>query len=171
MTESNLEDAARHGSTTSRSAGFLPVEIVLTGWFWQTLPGHEVHHGGFAPRQSQCWQCHIPVKKSPLVYQPQDLGFGHLQGEHNDGGEGGGGGGYSPPHPPTQRASCQRQTVRYHQRSHWDWTNTPSSSRLPESIVNLSRNGINHKQTNHLRNLADLLCPKEHFWSPEPASL
>ena len=45
----------------------------------------------------------------------------------------------SPPHPPTQRASCQRQTVRYHQRSHWDWTNTPSSSRLPESIVNLSR--------------------------------
>ena len=77
----------------------------------------------------------------------------------------------SPPHPPTQRASCQRQTVRYHQRSHWDWTNTPSSSRLPESIVNLSRNGINHTQTIHLRNLADLLCPKEHFWSPEPASL
>lgn len=54
MTESNLEDAAGHGSTTSRSAGFLPVEIVLTGWFWQTLPGYEVHHGGFPPRQSQC---------------------------------------------------------------------------------------------------------------------
>lgn len=72
-----LEDAARHGSTTSRSARFLPVEIVLTGWFWQTLPGYEVHHGSFTPRQSQCWQGHVPVKKSSLVYQPQDLSFRH----------------------------------------------------------------------------------------------
>ena len=33
---------------------------------------------------------------------------------------GNGGVRHSPPHPPTQTASCRRQTVRCLQRSHWD---------------------------------------------------
>ena len=32
------------------------------------------------------------MKKSPLVNQPQDLGFGHLKERDNEGGVGGGGG-------------------------------------------------------------------------------
>ena len=47
-----------------------------------------------------------------------------------------------PTHPPTLAASYQRRTVRYHQHFHSDWTDTPWSSRWPESIVNLSKTQI-----------------------------
>ena len=79
--ESHLKNAASHCSTTSRSAGLLPVEIILTGGLWQTLSGHQVHHRRLPCGQSQCWQCHVPVKKSTLVYQPEDLRFRDLKDE------------------------------------------------------------------------------------------
>ena len=81
MKWSHLKDAASHRSTTSRSASLLPVEIVLTGGLWQTLSGHKVHHRRLARGQAQCWQRHVPMKKSTLVYQPEDLGFRDLEWE------------------------------------------------------------------------------------------
>ena len=74
----------------------------------------------------------------------------------------------SPPRPPTQAASCQTQTERCLQHSHSDWTNTPWSSRSPESIVNLSKLSVNQPATSGY--YLYLLCPVEHFWSQEQAS-
>ena len=55
------------------------MEIVLTGGFWQRLPGHEVHHGGLAGGEPQGRQRHVAVQEPALVDQPQYLRLAHLQ--------------------------------------------------------------------------------------------
>ena len=80
----DLKNVAGHGATAARPPGLLPVQIILTGRFWQRLPGHEVHHRGLARGQAQRRQRHVPVQEPALVYQSEYFCFGHLNIQKNN---------------------------------------------------------------------------------------
>jgi len=73
----DLEDGAGHGAAAPGPPRLLPVEVVLTRGLGETLPRHQVHHGGLPSGQPQRGQRHVPVEEPALINQAENLSFGN----------------------------------------------------------------------------------------------